>query len=198
MVGFYRFVLFLVFTASLARGQDRWGVGIGSGVQNVRQPFRNEPKAPMAAPVSVSLGRVFMLEKPSIALWFYGRAEGTNQNQAFGVGYRVYSANGFGERGSLKPFIDLFLSTPYVKDRVGPPERERSSGTFLTTGLAYFLGDNHSIELSMGLYTTRQFQDRGFAVQPSIGYAFIPNPNPPLRSPKARRYRNPARCPKLF
>ncbi len=192
-------VILFIVSIGIVQAQGRWGIGVGSGIQNVMVPFRDQENRTLPAPVTLTVGRVFMIRNPDIAIWFYLRGETNRKTGTTGFGYRVYTRHRFGQKGTTKAFADLFLGiTPYAYSfpYVGI---QRASPTFFSVGLSQFVFRNQAIEASLGLYRTIQETGRGFGFQPSIGYNFFIGGLPKkLRSPKPKRYKNPTRCPESF
>lgn len=196
---FLLMVILFVATIGIVRAQGRWGIGLGSGVQNVTVPFRDQESQILPSPVTLTVGRVFMIRNPDIAIWFYLRGETNRKTGTTGFGYRVYSRHRFGQKGTTKAFADLFFGiSPYAYSfpYIGT---QRSSATFFSVGVSRFIFRNQAIEASLGTYRTIRETGPGFGLQPTIGYNFfIGGFQKKLRSPKPKRYKNPTHCPESF
>lgn len=192
-------LLFLLVAYTGMAQQDRWGISVGSGVQNALLPFRERSSAGLRAPVTLTFGRVFMMNKPDLAIWFYLRAERSGTGGTTGFGYRVSPSFRFGDRNTTRFFADVFFGLGGYASSSRPVRNERASGTFFSLGLSHGIARNHALDASVGLFNTVGPLGKGFGFQPSVAYTlYLHRKTRPLRSPKPKRFRSPSRCPESF
>lgn len=192
-------LIFLLIPYTSMAQQDRWGIGVGSGIQNALLPFRERSSAALRAPLMLTFGRVFMMNKPDLAIWFYLRTEMSGAGGTTGFGYRVSPSFQFGDKKTTRLFADVFFGFGGYSYPSQPIRNERASGTFFSLGLSHAIARNHALDASVGLFNTIGPLGKGFGFQPSVAYTLYLQRKPrPLRSPKPKRFRNPSRCPESF